>query len=99
MAVPPQSPFQFQHVPHPSTHGVYQDPSIKPGSTPPEVSAGNSSTASGSKKQKTTPPCDRCRQRRVSFDIFWLVIAFLSPAFAHIRPKVPEMEEGDGDGN
>ncbi|KAK3818409.1 MAG: fungal-specific transcription factor domain-containing protein [Benniella sp.] len=68
MAVPPQSPFQFQHVPHPGTNGAYQDPSIKPGPIPSELSAGNSSAASGSKKQKTTPPCDRCRQRRIKCD-------------------------------
>lgn len=64
MAVPPQSSFQFQHIAHPATTNSYHDSPMKVSSTPMDSSLASSSA--GSKKQKTTPPCDRCRQRRVS---------------------------------
>jgi hypothetical protein len=76
MAIPPQNPFQFQHVNHPSTTASYQEPVMK--ATPPSTAkidptlANNINSSSGAKKQKTTPPCDRCRQRRVSY----LVLSF-----------------------
>ncbi|KAG0044650.1 hypothetical protein BGZ90_008714, partial [Linnemannia elongata] len=69
MAIPPQNPFQFHQVNHPSNTASYQEPVMKaaPPSTAtidPSLAAHNNSSSSGAKKQKTTPPCDRCRQRR-----------------------------------
>ncbi|ORZ05919.1 fungal-specific transcription factor domain-domain-containing protein [Lobosporangium transversale] len=66
MAVPPQTSFHFQHIPHPGTSGSYQDPTMNVTSTASDPSVLNNN--SGSKKQKTTPPCDRCRQRRIKCD-------------------------------
>ncbi|KAF9431735.1 hypothetical protein BGZ76_011756 [Entomortierella beljakovae] len=63
MAVPPQSSLQYQHIPLPSDPNQYSDPSSSAASELPIHNTG-----SGSKKQKTTPPCDRCRQRRIKCD-------------------------------
>ncbi|KAG0275722.1 hypothetical protein BGZ95_008445 [Linnemannia exigua] len=79
MAIPPQNPFQFQQV-NPATSVSYQEPVMKAAplsshnansniaATIDPALASNNNNSPGSKKQKTTPPCDRCRQRRIKCD-------------------------------
>ncbi|KAF9580556.1 hypothetical protein BGW38_002737, partial [Lunasporangiospora selenospora] len=78
MAILPLAPFQFQHVNHPGSPASFSDPHFKQNmiQTPVDRSMIHSNTltapsngpSTGSKKQKTTPPCDRCRQRRIKCD-------------------------------
>ncbi|KAG0344857.1 hypothetical protein BG004_004119 [Podila humilis] len=70
MAVPPQLPYQLHNAAHPSSaHPMYPDSHTKPNiNLPPNPSTLPPSSIGGSKKQKTTPPCDRCRQRRIRCD-------------------------------
>ncbi|KAG0211188.1 hypothetical protein BGX28_008368 [Mortierella sp. GBA30] len=53
-------------MPHPLNVNSYHDSSMKASSAPTDSTLPSIST--GSKKQKTTPPCDRCRQRRIKCD-------------------------------
>ncbi|KAI1315980.1 hypothetical protein EDD11_010562 [Mortierella claussenii] len=51
---------------HTAASGSYQDPSLMANTASSDHSLFNNHV--GAKKQKTTPPCDRCRQRRIKCD-------------------------------